>query len=271
MATHRTFHGLAHRAGSLSASSRVLAEEVPVAISFNGTSHAVLMATPSDLGDLARGFTLSEGIVSSLDEIEDIAVVEEKRGIDVQVRVVADVAEKLQQRRRSMAGPVGCGLCGIESIEAAMRDIPMASAQARFSSRNIAEAAEALAEAQKLNHRTHSVHGAGFYTSESGIVAIREDVGRHNALDKLVGAMAADRQDMGEGAIVLTSRLSVELVQKAAVAGCGILVAVSAPTALAVETANKANITLVAVVRGHEFEVFSHPQRIAGGTIKHVA
>jgi len=271
MATHRTFHGLAHRAGSLSASSRVLAEEVPVAISFNGTSHAVLMATPSDLGDLARGFTLSEGIVSSLDEIEDIAVVEEKRGIDVQVRVVADVAEKLEQRRRSIAGPVGCGLCGIESIEAAMRDIPMASAQARFSSRNIAEAAEALAEAQKLNHRTHSVHGAGFYTSESGIVAIREDVGRHNALDKLVGAVTAEGKDLSDGAVVVTSRLSVELVQKCARGGSGMLIAISAPTALAVEMARRANITLVAVVRGGDFEVFTHPHRVTAGAFSHVA
>ena len=279
MGTHRTFHGLAHRAGSLSASSRVLAEEVPVAISFNGTSHAVLMATPADLEDLAIGFSLSEAIVSSVGEIEDVAIVEEERGIDVQVRLGADVAEKLAQRRRSMAGPVGCGLCGIESIEEAMRGVPSVASNVMFGARDIANAAAVLAEAQSLNKHTRSVHAAGYYLRGRGLVAVREDVGRHNALDKLIGAMAAGAAegqskasgDMSAGAVVLTSRLSVELVQKSAAAGCGVLVAMSAPTALAVDTARQANITLAAVVRGTEFELFSHPERIDGGNIRHVA
>ena len=152
-----------------------------------------------------------------------------------------------------------------------MRALAPVSADTKLGAGEIAEATQALADRQALNHRTHSVHAAGFYLPGAGLVAIREDVGRHNALDKLIGAMAAAKQDMEGGAVVVTSRLSVELVQKTAIARCGILVAVSAPTALAVETARQANITLAAVARGSEFELFSHPERIAGGKVRHVA
>ncbi len=271
MTTHHTFDGLAHRGGRYSASTRELAAEMPVAISYNGTSHAVLMATPSDLADLAIGFSLSEGIISSTGEIEDIAIVESGRGLDIQLRLADKAVLRLRERRRSMAGPVGCGLCGIESIEQAMRDVPPVAAQAALSARLIADAVRTMVKAQSLNMRTRSVHAAGFYRPSDGLVAIREDVGRHNALDKLIGATAAGEMHMASGAIVLSSRLSVELVQKTAMAGCGILIAVSAPTALAVETADRANITLVAVVRDAEFELFTNPDRIAGGGLKHVA
>jgi len=271
MNTSRRITGLAHRDGRFDSSSRELAAEVAVAISYNGTSHAVLMATPDHLEDLAVGFSLSEGIVSTRDEIDTVTIVEGARGIDAQVWLTVDATRKLEQRRRSMAGPVGCGLCGIESIDEAMRDLAPVSAEARLSAADIAEAARAMTKAQALNLRTRSVHAAACYYPGRGLVGIREDVGRHNALDKLIGAMTAEAGDMSLGAVIMTSRLSVELVQKTAAAKCGILVAISAPTALAVEMADKANITLAAVVRDAEFEIFTHPHRIMRGGLKHVA
>nr|HMQ58846.1 formate dehydrogenase accessory sulfurtransferase FdhD [Rhizobiaceae bacterium] len=265
------FDTLARRGGRFVASARELAAETAVAISFNGSSHAVLMATPADLEDLARGFALSEGIAASLAEIEAIAIVEGDRGVDAQVRLTADAAEALAKRRRVMAGPVGCGMCGLESIEAAMRTLRSVSAPVRLSARDIADAAAAMTAAQTLNRRTHAVHAAGWFVAGEGLVSIREDVGRHNALDKLTGALALAGRHAGDGAFVVSSRLSIELVQKAAVAGCGVLIAVSAPTALAVETAERANITLVAVARDSEFEIFTHPQRIEQGALSRVA
>ncbi len=271
MKTSRRFSSRTYSHGHAVSASRVLAEEVAVAISYNGTSHAVLMATPADLEDLATGFTLSEGIAASRDEIEAIALVEGERGMDVQVRLAADAARRLDTRRRTMAGPVGCGMCGLESIDAAMRDVPAVAADTALRPADISAAAAAMAKAQTLNHATRSVHAAGWFVPGKGLVALREDVGRHNALDKLVGAVAQQPDGMADGAVVMSSRLSIELVQKAAVAGCGIVIAVSAPTALAVETAERANITLVAVARGEEFEIFTHPDRIRAGALPHVA
>ncbi len=274
MKTHRSYSGVAHRGGGFHAASRELAAEVAVSISFNGTSHAVLMATPADLENLAVGFSLSEGIAGSMADIGAIEVVPGPLGIDVQVELDAAAAEKLEKRRRSMAGPVGCGLCGIESLEAAMRDLPPVSASIKLSASDIIEAAEAVAERQALNLKTRAVHAAGFYDPAEGLIAIREDVGRHNALDKLIGALASAQEQpsrVQSGAIVMTSRLSVELVQKAASIGCGFIIAMSAPTALAVETARRANITLAATVRDGEFELFTHSSRIVGGGLPHVA
>ena len=260
---------LAWRKGRFETASRNLAAEVAVAISYNGTSHAVLMASPGDLEDLARGFSISEGIATG-DEIDAVTVLEDARGFDVQVRLANDAEDRLAARRRAMAGPVGCGMCGLESIDAALREPPVVETAARIRPDDVAEACEALTRAQALNQATRSVHGSGYYVAGRGLVAIREDVGRHNALDKLVGAMAGEG-GMGEGAIVTSSRVSIELVQKAAAAGCGILVAVSAPTLLAVEMADRANITLAAIARGDEFEIFTHPERIKEGALPHVA
>ena len=270
MKTSRRFSSQAVSSGRGTAASRVLAEEAAVAISYNGSSHAVVMATPDHLEDLAAGFTLTEGIVSSFDEIESIDVVEGERGVDVQVRLATDATERLEKRRRAMAGPVGCGMCGLESIDAAMREVPAVGDGVRLRPADVAAAVAAMAKAQMLNHATRAVHAAGWFVPGKGLAALREDVGRHNALDKLIGAVAAENT-MAAGAVVMSSRLSVELVQKTAVAGCGVLIAVSAPTALAVETAERANITLVAIARGEAFEVFTHPDRIAPGALPHVA
>lgn len=270
MKTSRRFASQAVDGGRKTSGSRALAEEVAVAISYNGSSHAVVMATPDHLEDLARGFTLTEGIVASPSEIERIDVVEGKRGLDLQLWLAGDASARLEQRRRAMAGPVGCGMCGLESIDAAMRTVPAVGEGSRLRPGDVSAAVAAMAKAQTLNHATRAVHAAGWFVPGKGLVALREDVGRHNALDKLVGSVSAGGP-MAAGAVVMSSRLSVELVQKTAVAGCGVLIAVSAPTALAVETADRANITLIAIARGDAFEVFTHSHRIAHGALPHVA
>jgi FdhD protein len=262
---------LAFRKDAFSSGTRILAEETAVAISFNGSAHAVLMATPTDLADFAAGFCLTERIVSGIEAIEGIELFETPLGIDVQMRLAEDVAAKLAARRRSMAGPAGCGLCGIESLEAAMREVPAVRSVAVLHPRDIARAVSALAEAQPINAETRAVHAAGFFLPGEGLIAVREDVGRHNALDKLVGALARNGRDATSGAVVLTSRVSVEMVQKAAVAGAGLIIAVSAPTALAVRMAEAAGITLAAIARGDEFELFTHPHRISTGANAHAA
>ncbi|WP_375281802.1 formate dehydrogenase accessory sulfurtransferase FdhD [Pseudooctadecabacter sp.] len=234
--------------------SRALPEEVPVALVYNGTTQAVMMATPSDLEDFGRGFTRTEG----LREVVSIEVVTHPKGIEVQMWLPDAQAEALASRRRAMAGPVGCGLCGIDSLEEADRAVPKVTAELTLTAPQIAKAMADLRAGQALHDRTRAVHGAGFFEPDQGLVTVREDVGRHNALDKLIGAVA----DTTVGAIVLTSRVSIEMVQKAAMAGAPVILAVSAPTTLAVETAEAANITLVALARADTFEIFAHPHRI---------
>jgi FdhD protein len=258
----------AHRGDGADAGDvRAVPEEVPVAFSYGGTTHAVMMATPADLEDFAYGFTLTDGIVGNADGIEHVDVVEHGAGIDLQIMLANDATEALARRRRHIAGPVGCGLCGIESIEQAMRTPPQLTARGvALSAAQIAEAASLLKDFQPLNAETHAVHGASFYVPGEGIVLAREDVGRHNALDKLIGAMARAGLDAARGAIVITSRVSVEMVQKTAISGCPILLAVSAPTALAISTAEEAGLTLIAVVRGEDFEIYTRPDRLAPET-----
>ncbi|NKJ36478.1 formate dehydrogenase accessory sulfurtransferase FdhD [Rhizobium sp. SG570] len=242
---------------------RFVPEEVPVAISYAGSSHAVLMATPDDLVDFAIGFSLTEGIVQNASQIRSLDVVEGELGIDVQVFLADDVSDRLRARKRSMAGPVGCGLCGIESIDQAMRTLPDLSAvELRMSHASIVAATAELARAQDLHRQTRAVHAAGLYVEGSGLVGAREDVGRHNALDKLCGFVFRSSVAAEKGAVVVTSRISVEMVQKTAMLSCAMLIAVSAPTALAIRTAEAAGITLIALARGEDFEIFSNPHRV---------
>lgn len=258
-----SFPSLVVRHGLVSEGERAIPEEVPIAFSYGGSTHAVMMATPDDLEDFAVGFSLSEGIVQSAVEITSVEAVEAGDGIDLQIVLQDANAEALTARRRQMAGPVGCGMCGIESIEQAMRVVPHLDDNAlQLSLEDIASAVCELQNQQALNRKTRAVHGAGFYLPGQGVVAVREDVGRHNALDKLVGAIALGGWQAAEGAVVVTSRLSVEMVQKAAIAGSSILIAISAPTALAVRTAREAGMTLVAIARDQDCEVFSRPDRL---------
>lgn len=252
------------RAGRFEAATRDLPSEVAVAISINGSTHAVMMATPADLSDLAIGLALNEGIVSDPAEIERLDVEATATGIDCRLWLAPARAAGYVARRRQMTGPVGCGLCGVESLELAARTLPVVTGGAMVRPEAIAAAMGAMGDRQRLGRRTRAVHAAAFAAAAGEVVAVREDVGRHNALDKVAGHLAAADIAASGGFLVLTSRVSVELIQKAAMMGCGLLAAVSVPTQLAVREADEAGITLVAVVRGEEFEVFTHPGRIVG-------
>lgn len=260
METRRPLPRMAFEPLRIEQGERMLPEEVAVALSYNGTTQAVMMATPDCLEDFAAGFSMTEGIARPA-EIESIEVVETGRGIDLQIWLVPEAEARLAQRRRTMAGPVGCGLCGIDSIEEAMRVLPPVSARLTVTPRQICQAVADLPAFQSLHDATRAVHAAAFWRPGEGILAAREDVGRHNALDKLAGAML--RLDIAPaGAVVLTSRVSIDMVQKCAAIGAPMLIAVSAPTAHAVEMAQAAGITLVALARPDRFEVFTHAARI---------
>lgn len=238
---------------------REVAEECAVAMVYDGTTAAVVMATPSNLTDLAIGFSLTEGIIRSAAKVRSLEIIPSRAGIEARMWLTADVGRQFQTRQRRLIGPTGCGLCGIESLGEATRQLPKLTRAISLAPSQIGQAVEALANAQTLNHATRATHAAGFYLPDNGLVLAREDVGRHNALDKLAGALAAERISGGTGAVVLTSRVSVEMVQKTAMIGSCILVAISAPTALAVRTAETCGITLIGIARGSAFEIFSHP------------
>jgi FdhD protein len=251
------------RDGHLGGGTRLIPEETAIALTYNGGTYAVMMGTPRDLRDFAVGFSLSEGIVRSPDEIETLDIVELDDGIELRMWLKPSSAELVNERRRHIAGPTGCGICGVESIAEAVRPAAIVSKGRTFTPSEIMTAMASITTLQQLNIQTRAVHAAAFWMPAHGVVALREDVGRHNALDKLAGALALARVAASEGIVVLTSRVSVEMVQKTATIGAPLMVAVSAPTALAVRTAEAAGITLAAVARADGFEVFTHPQRIA--------
>ncbi|QND58371.1 formate dehydrogenase accessory sulfurtransferase FdhD [Mesorhizobium huakuii] len=263
---------LAHRASATAVANRMVPEETPVAFSFAGTTHAVMMASPADFEDFALGFSLTEGIIASPEEIEAIEVEDHGAGIDIQIRLKDQANTRFEARRRRLAGPVGCGLCGIESIEEAMRSVDVVGAsKLTLDADDIVHSVKLLSKVQPLHQQTGAVHAAGFYIPGKGVIMAREDVGRHNALDKLAGALAKAGIDGASGAVVVTSRVSVEMVQKTAAIGSAFIIAVSAPTALAIRTADEAGMTLVALVRGDDFDVFTHPDRVVLGVAQHVA
>jgi FdhD protein len=259
------------RAEGATCSDRAIPEETAIAFTFNTASYAVMMATPQDLKDFAIGFALTEGVISTVDSIEDIDIVEEEVGIELRIWLKAPQAAEFLGRRRKMAGPTGCGLCGVESLVEAMRPPPAVGEGLVFTPNQIMTALDLLFPRQVLNHETRAVHAAGFWNPKRGLAAVREDVGRHNALDKLAGALARDNTTAQQGLIVLTSRVSVEMVQKSAAIGAPIIAAVSAPTTLAVRMANSCGMTLVAIARKDGFEVFTHPQRVKGELVTSVA
>jgi FdhD protein len=251
----------AWRNGSTLIGERTLAEEVAVAFSYDGATHAVLMATPDDLEDFALGFTYTEGIISAAAEIAELAVVSVADGIMLRMWLTGDRSDAFAARRRRFVGPAGCGMCGLESLAEANRTIPLASCDLQVSRQDIKEAVAALPARQQLNMQTRAVHAAAFWRPDQSLV-LREDVGRHNALDKLAGALLRKGLSAADGVIVLSSRISIELVQKAGVIGAAVIVGVSAPTALAVRTAESAGLTLVGIARDDGFEVFTHPERL---------
>lgn len=235
--------GTAHRDGA----ARPLAEETAVAFSFNGSTEAVLMASPTDLDDLAYGFALTEGLARP-EEIERLDIVPTPLGIDLQFWVGEAVAQRLAARRRRRVGPVGCGLCGIETLAEALRPLsPLTTPAPRLTDAAAEAAIAALDGDQPLRSATRATHAAGFWHPSQGLVALREDVGRHNALDKLAGALRG--RDLTGGAVLMTSRVSIDLVQKCVTLGAPALLAVSAPTTAAVDAARAAGLTLAAPVR----------------------
>lgn len=254
---------IAWRGGRATSTSRLVAEESAIALTYNGSSHAVMMGTPADLEDFGIGFSLTEAIIGSASEIRSMELISNELGVEVRMWLDGDRAAQLAARRRAISGPVGCGLCGIESLEQARRTPSRVEGGGiAFHARDLLNAMQALAPLQSLNQRTRSVHAAAFWRPRTGITLVREDVGRHNALDKLAGAIVRDGSSARDGAVLLTSRVSVEMVQKAAMIGAPVVVAVSAPTALAIQTANEAGITLLAVARDDGYGVFTHPRRV---------
>jgi formate dehydrogenase accessory protein FdhD len=234
--------------------------EAPVALLYNGLSFAVMMATPCDLEDFALGFALSEGVVETAGEFRLVDVVRSDAGISLHAAIPQARYDALAQRRRGLEGRSGCGLCGVEALQDALRAVPRAGEPQAVSLRQVQVALQALSAQQPLNARSGGVHAAGFAHADG--LLVREDVGRHNALDKLVGALAGAGIDPARGFLVITSRASYEIVHKAAMAGIGIVVAISAPTDLAIRTAEAAGVTLAAFARGDALNLYTHAQRL---------
>ncbi len=243
--------------GSASAVVEQIAEEAPIALVYNGVPHVVVMATPANLEDLALGFSLSEGVIGSATELGGIEIVPEKSGYSVYLSIPPGRVAVIEQRRRNMTARTGCGVCGAETIEQAMRDVPKVASAHRMTRQAMTDAMKQLPALQTLNAATGATHAAAWANLDGRLQLVREDVGRHNALDKLIGALAAGGVDTAQGFAVITSRASYEMVQKAAMAGIGLLAAVSAPTALAVRIAREAGVTLAGFVRGERCMVYA--------------
>jgi len=240
-----------------------VAEEVPVALEYNGVSHAVMLASPTDLEDFALGFSVTEGIVGSPADVRDMEVVASCEGLTVQLEIAASCFAALKDRRRSLAGRTGCGLCGTESLGQAVRPPEPLLVQASFGARAVLDALRALRARQHLHEATGATHAAGWARADGELVLVREDVGRHNALDKLVGALLRERRPAAEGFVVVTSRASYEMVGKTARAGASLLAAVSGVTGLAVDMADSSGLVLAGFARGNDLTAYAHAERIA--------
>jgi FdhD protein len=239
-----------------------IAEEVPIALLYNERPHVVMMATPRDLDDFALGFSLSEAVIDSADELESIGSQVLLEGIELRLQVPAARADALELRRRNLTGRTSCGLCGAQALEDAVRQPPRVSGGPSITARALGQALAQLHERQPLNAATGATHAAAWVHADGSIALLREDVGRHNALDKLIGALAHARVDVRAGFVLVTSRASYEMVQKAATVGITLLAAISAPTALAIHLADETGLTLIGFARGDSHVVYAQPQRV---------
>lgn len=251
-----------HRGPLLHDTQDWVAEEVPVALEYNGISHAVMLASPADLEEFALGFSLTEQIVESTAEVRDIEVVPQPQGIAVRLEIASASFARLKERRRSLAGRTGCGLCGVESLAQALRPPARLPVGRPFAADAVRRALQQLRARQPLHEASGSSHAAGYADAQGELLRVREDVGRHNALDKLVGALALGRLDASQGFVVVTSRASYEMVGKTVGAGATLLAAVSGVTALAIESAAQAGLCLAGFARGDNLNLYTHPERL---------
>jgi FdhD protein len=253
------------RAGALAQVDDMLVDEVPIALVYNGISHAVMMATPADLEEFALGFSLSEGLIADAGQCYGIDVERGAGGIAVHLEIAGGAFMALKARRRSLAGRTGCGLCGVDSLDQVCRTLPALPPAQGFTAAGVRRALAAIGDHQPLTHGTGAAHAAAWCGMDGGLHIVREDVGRHNALDKVIGAMARARVRPADGFLLITSRVSFEMAQKAAVAGVAALVGMSAPTLAAVDLAHQAGMTLLAFARGNDFVCYAHADRLDVG------
>ncbi|MDF0605294.1 formate dehydrogenase accessory sulfurtransferase FdhD [Neisseriaceae bacterium TC5R-5] len=251
---------LSCQGGLMREQSDLLAREVPVALVYNGLSHVVMMASPQQLEDFALGFSLAEGIARQPSEIYGVEVLETKQGIELHIELASARFLELKQRRRQMAGRTGCGLCGVEQLAQIHRDLPPLPFTQKLQLKTLQTALPLLEQEQQLSKATACAHAAAWFNLDGALLHLSEDVGRHVALDKLIGKRA--QQDWQQGVAIVTSRASYEMVQKAASAGIEILIALAAPTGLAVEMAERYQLTLLGFARAERVNLYTCPQRI---------
>jgi FdhD protein len=239
-----------------------IAEEAPIALLYNGEPHVVMLATPLDLEDFALGFSLTENIVASAREVESVRTYQRVEGIEIRIRIPETRCKTISEKGRNLTGRTGCGLCGARTLEQAMRRPPPVGCGVRIPSDQLTGALAELRDHQRLNRITGAVHAAAWAVPDQGIQLVREDIGRHNALDKLIGALARKGTDFESGFVMVTSRASYEMVQKCASVGITVMAAISAPTGLALRLAKDTKFTLVAFARNDDYTVYTHPQRL---------
>ena len=250
------------RAGQVAEGADRVAVETPVAFEYNGVSHAVMLASPADLEDFAVGFSLTEGIVGHSGQIRDAEVTTGAAGITLQLTIASECFAGLKERRRTLAGRTGCGLCGTDSLLQAVRPPPRLQSASRFDAATVSRALAGLQRRQVLRNATGATHAAAWCNAAGGIELLREDVGRHNALDKVIGALFRAGTPAETGFMLVTSRASYEMVHKTAMAGVTLLAAVSGVTALAVDMAGQAGLCLLGFVRGDDLSIYTHAERV---------
>jgi FdhD protein len=248
--------------GSTTHTTDRVAEEIPVALVYHGVPHVVMLATPANLEDFATGFTLSEGLVAHREEIQSVEVQRGADAIDVRIGIATERFSQMLERRRYLTGRTGCGLCGAETVEQAIRPPPRVGGGVKLSVAELHAALTDIQTRQPINALTGSVHAAAWIEPGRGIACVREDVGRHNALDKTIGALTRAGADFTTGCMLITSRASYEMVQKSATVGVSFVIAVSAPTALAIRVAHLSGVTLVGFARREQHVVYTHPERL---------
>ena len=250
------------RDGERAVSADVLAVEVPVALEYNGISHVVMLASPNDLEDFALGFSLTEGIIAQPSELYEAEVEQRDDGLLVHLQIASERFVALKERRRNMTGRTGCGLCGTEALDQVRRVVTPVTHRQHFADHQLLAGMRAMQALQPLQQQSGATHAAAWIDAQGQVTLVREDVGRHNALDKLIGALVTRQTDLSTGALLITSRASYEMVQKAAIMNIGLVAAISAPTSIAVNLAESAGVTLIGFMRDHSYVIYTHPERL---------